>query len=532
MRRQLPCLGLTTAIVVSLLMVQAGQALATAPTSAPTILSPVNGSSVGNGNPTLSWTAVGNAVRYRVQIATTLTFSSTIYSVDVTALQATPPTLLPFSTLYWRVAGEDGSSALGPYSVASFTKNISSAPVTVTPSNRQTLTFPTDPVVFSWQPVPGAVSYTLQVGNSSDFIGAQQYTTANTSYTLTDTQSFTLSDGTTLQSWWWQVQAVYANSSATQWSTPWSYQINWPATPQLETPANGAVGVVDTVFSWDAIPGAATYDIQVSPNGDWQNNLVINQSGVVGTRYAPDQTLNNSSYYWRVRARAAGNATNYGQWSTAFLFTRSWSTRPVTISPDWTGGSADPPVVGNLEFSWTPAAASGAGWVDHASHYEIQIGTDPNFSNGTYTMCTTDQTTYTLYQAVTSDGEPGGCNMPASVSIGIPTFYWRVRGIDGPAGINGQWDSTGPSDTQRFVYLPSLPDLLTPTNGADVETPVLSWSAVSGAEQYRVTIKNVHGVQVEQADTYGSRTRLRRSSPPTAPSRGPSRRSTPRATLG
>jgi hypothetical protein len=204
----------------------------------------------------------------------------------------------------------------------------------------------------------------------------------------------------------------------------------------------------------------------------------------------------------------------------------------VTISPDWTGGSADPPVVGNLEFSWTPAAFNGLGWVDHASHYEIQIGTDPNFSNGTYTMCTTDQTTYTLYQAVTSDGEPGGCNMPASVSIGIPTFYWRVRGIDGPAGINGQWDSTGPSDTQRFVYLPSLPDLLTPTNGADVETPVLSWSAVSGAEQYRVTIKNVHGVQVEQADTYGSRTRLRRSSPPTAPSRGPSRRSTPRATLG
>jgi len=37
---------------------------------------------------------------------------------------------------------------------------------------------------------------------------------------------------------------------------------------------------------------------------------------------------------------------------------------------------ADPPIVGNLEFSWTPASSSGAGWVDHASHYELQIGTD------------------------------------------------------------------------------------------------------------------------------------------------------------
>src|ERR1035437_5274077 len=397
MRNRFVSLGVAMVIVASLLMVQAGEALATAPTSAPTILSPADASSVGNANPTLSWAAVPGAYRYKVQVSTGPGFSSPIYSQDVYALQATPPLLLPFSTLYWRVAGEDNGGAVGPYSSASFTKNTSSAPVTVTPTNSQTLTFPTDPVVFSWQPVPGAVSYALQVATSSSFTGATQYTTSNISYTLTDTQSFTLSDGTTPQVWYWQVRAVYVDSSVTQWSTPWSYSVSWPAVPQLKSPANHASGVVDTIFSWDPVPGAASYQIQISPNGDWQNGTVVDRSGILSTRYAPDSTLLNSAYFWRVRARAVGSASNYGQWSAISDFTRAWSPRPVTDSPHWAGGLADPPEVGNLRFSWTPASSSGPGWVDHASQYEIQIGNDVNFSNGTYWTCRTDQTTFTPY---------------------------------------------------------------------------------------------------------------------------------------
>jgi large repetitive protein len=504
MRHKISCLGIALGLVASLLMVSAGQVLATAPTSAPTILSPSDGSTVGAANPTLSWSAVGNAAKYRVQIATSLTFSSPIYSIETPGLTATPQSQLPFSQLYWRVAGEDSGGLTGPYTVASFSKTLGSAPTPLTPTNAQTLTFPTDPVVFSWLPVAGAVSYTIQIGNSSDFTGATQDTTSNTSYTLLNTQSFTLSDGVTPQSWWWQVQATYANSSVTAWSTPRSYQIIWPATPQLESPANGAVGVIDTVFSWDPVPGAASYDIQVSPNGDWQNNKVIDRTGVLSTRYAPDQTLDNSSYYWRVRARAAGSAANYGQWSSAFSFTRSWPTRPVTINPSWPGGAADPPIVSNLEFSWTPAAASGAGWVDHASHYEIWIGTDVNFSPGTYMQCTTDQTTYTPYGAVTGGNEPPGtCNMSLSVNPGT-VYYWRVRAIDGLQQVLGLWNSTSSDDTQRFIYLPSLPDLSCgPSGGVSVQTPVLCWSPVSGAEQYRVTIRRHDGTIFDQMLTWG-----------------------------
>jgi hypothetical protein len=321
-------------------------------------------------------------------------------------------------------------------------------------------------------------------------VSSSQYGTQNASFTLQDTQSFTLSDGTTPQSWWWQVQTNYPNGSVSPWSTGWSYQVVWPATPQLKTPADLST-VVDTVFSWDPVPGAVSYDIQVSANADWQNNLTWYQYGVLGTRVAPTQTLNNNSYYWRVRARAVGNTTNYGQWSTPFLFTKGWPTVPTTVYPLWAGGSADPPVVSTLRFSWTPAASSGAGWVDHASRYRIDIGTNPNFTNGSYWTCYSNQTTFT----------PDDQCHP-SLAIGT-TYYWRVRGIDDPAGIIGLWSSSNPSEVQRFIYQPALPDLSCgPANGASVSTPVLCWSAVAGTERYQVTIKRLDGSTAVQDTTW------------------------------
>jgi len=486
--RRLSCVALVVGLVVCTLGATAGTALAVAPSSAPTIVSPTDGSSVG-ANPILSWASLTGAAKYRVQIATTIGFSSTLYNVDTFALQATPPSQLPFGQLYWRVAGLDSSNNIGPYAVASFTKLAGTAPVSISPTDGQTLHFPTDPVLLTWQPVPGATSYTVQVDNASDFVGATSYATANTSYAMTDTQAFTMADGVTPQSWWWRVQANFPSSQVTAWSTPWSYQIGWPDAPQLESPANNALGVTEVVFSWDPVPGAATYQIQVSPNRDWQNNKIIDAT-VDSTRYAPYPTLDNQSYYWRVRARAAGTANNFGPWSAEFVFDRSWPTRPVIVSPLWAGGAAPTPVVSNLKLSWTPASAGGAGWVDHADHYELMISTDLNFSPGSNPVsCYTNHTTVTPYTAVLGGGEPGGC------AIGMvpgTTYYWRVRGIDSAKGILGIWDITEPGENQRFIYMPA-PVPCGPTSGASVATPILCWSGISGAIQYRVTINKSGG---------------------------------------
>jgi hypothetical protein len=467
-------------------------------------LSPANGASVGAANPILTWSPVAGATRYRVQVSASPSFSSLLYNTYTFATKATPYTQLPFGTLYWRVAGDDGAGNNGPFAEASFVETLTQAPVTLTPTDGQTLTFPAEPVIFSWNPVPGATSYSVQVDSAESFVSATQYTTKNTSFTLTDTQSFTQADGTT-QSWYWRVQANLAASQVGPWSEGQSYQIEWPAAPQLRSPAPLA-NVTDIVLSWDPIAGAQSYEVQINPNEDWQNPT-IDQLGVLSTRYSPYTTLLNGSYYWRVRARAAGTATNWGPWSTSRQFTRSWSPKPVPVHPFWDGGAI--PTLSNLEFSWTPASSSGAGWVDHAAYFEVQFSSDINFSGGIQS-CRTNHTTLSPYNAVTGGGEPGACTL--SLVPGY-TYYWRIRGIDAPpasatynaSGVLGLWDSTESSDTQRFTYLPDMPDLSCgPAGGSTVSTPVLCWSPVSGAEKYHVIVRNNIHVIVSESDTYAT----------------------------
>ena len=178
----------------------------------------------------------------------------------------------------------------------------------------------------------------------------------------------------------------------------------------------------------------------------------------------------------------------------------------MLINPAW-----DPlnpsviPTVSNLEFSWTPVAASGAGWVDHASHYQIEISPDQNF-NSNVLSCYTDQTTFTPYVPVISAGEPDGCGIGATLSIGI-VYYWRVRGIDAPANVLGLWDSNSSANTHRFIYgsASNVPSIVSTSpctaSGAHTQTPVLCWSAVSGAEMYVVTILKHSGVQADAIET-------------------------------
>ena len=75
-------------------------------------------------------------------------------------------------------------------------------------------------------------------------------------------------------------------------------------------------------FSWQPVPGAKTYQLQVSPNGDWDNNLALDVP-VKGTKYSPPTTLDNGGYFWRVRAKDARGVPNNGPWSAEWQFNRA-----------------------------------------------------------------------------------------------------------------------------------------------------------------------------------------------------------------
>jgi hypothetical protein len=435
-------------------------------------------------NPTLRWDKVAGATTYHVQVATDGSFSGVVWDTTTYGHQVTPPNALPIGTLYWRVATTIGSSS-GPFAQQTFSESWNSAPQLQSPANPPpaapspaALTYPNDPAVFSWTALDGATRYTLQIDDAPDFIGAQSFSTPNTSYTLTEPQ-------TVGQQFYWRVQASSGSGGVVSpWSDTWSYTYQWQSIPVMETPTDGQ-SVTDVTFRWDAVKGAKNYELQVSPNGQWTNNSTIDKT-LVATTYAPAAPLDNGSYFWRVRSIDA--AGHFGPWATPFSFTRQWVDRVVLQVPAYSSSTPNdiPNIGSDVRFQWSA--------VRHASEYEVQFSVDQNFSQTI--SCYTNHTEWTPYTRifpVNGSIEPGSCLSPTNPHVpiwssGIP-YYWRVRGLDG--SILGLW-----SDPGEFIRNPPSPQLSAPADGDTVAVPTMRWSPVPGAEKYRVTLTSKSGSPV------------------------------------
>jgi hypothetical protein len=458
-----------------------GPAGAAVPTEAPTIIGP-NGTSVG-ANPVLQWEPLEGVTKYRIQVATSASFSPLLWNTDVFNTSATPPTELPLGPIHWRVAGMDGS-AIGPFEPASFTRTQLDGPQLLAPADESTLEYPSEPVILRWEAVTGIKNYKVEVDDAPDFIGAQTITTDATNWALLNTQALG-------QTFYWRVQGLAGASGVnTEYSETWEYDLAWadegtPAVPVLSTPAAGAT-ITDVVFRWGAVAGAAKYQIQVSPNGDWANNITFDKT-VWGTSYSPPVTLNNASYFWRVRALSVRTPTDTGPWSPdGRQFTRSWADVPLQVAPDDGELAAE-----DFLLRWDP--------VPHAAAYEVQIGTDPNFSLDTYDTCTTNHTDWAPYYRLrTTDPafpiRPGPCGLSdVSNSRRVylrqgQRYYWRVRGLD-ISSPNLAVSALGRfSNTRNFIYAPGpgAPLPIGPTG--TVEVPKLEWEPVPGVERYVVEV--------------------------------------------
>lgn len=456
--------------------------VAAATLAAPTLTSPASGDTVAE-NPVFAWSAVADAVKYRIEVSSSASFTPAVVADETANLRYTPIDELPLGPLFWRVAARDSTNTLGVWANGSFTKEWASAPNPLTPAAGDTLQFPADPLLFTWDPLPGAQSYQLQVDDDEDFIGAGTLTTKNTAFVITDP----LTSG---QSFWWQVRGV-SGGLFSDWSPKRQFSVEWPSVPVLVAPANAAT-ITDVVLDWSPVPGAKTYQVQVSPNGDWANNVTVDVP-VKGTRYSPPTTINNGNYFWRVRAKDA--AANNGLWSTEWRFQRAWSPRPTLLFP--ANGNYH---VADLTFAWTP--------VQNAAFYEIETSEDPNFLPENSVSCYTNHTRFTPYAKILESGEPGSCAITAPVGA---TVYWHVRGIDSPVknagagepGVLGLWSNTSNSDVWSFAYVPVVPELVTPLNGSTVEVPTFLWNDIPLATRYRITIVDKDGVTTS-ADTYST----------------------------
>lgn len=85
----------------------------------------------------------------------------------------------------------------------------------------------------------------------------------------------------------------------------------------LTLPANGAINVpLTSSFVWEQLTGAGTYEYQCATDNTFTN---IVQSGILSGLTVPFSSLiDNTTYYWRVRANVSGNVS---LWSVIWSFT-------------------------------------------------------------------------------------------------------------------------------------------------------------------------------------------------------------------
>jgi len=435
----------------------------------------------------LSWSPVAKATSYEVQVDDSSAFDSLNFTATTVNTQIVPTKVLPSGDLFWRVRTISGSTR-SAWSQGSFSEDPINAPVPLSPIDGDTLNQPQDPPLLQWSPVQGATSYTVQVDGDADMIGAKSYTTKSAS--LVDPDPLTAGD------WFWTVTASKGSGLSSLPSDVASFNINGLPAPQIVYPVDDINQTLeDVVFDWTPVPGAKTYDLQVATDADF-NNTQLTVTGIQSTRYSPATTLNSDQFWWRVRA--VDPAGQQSAWTSSLNgFKRVWPDAPQALYP--LGSTSSPAALNGTKafFQWSP--------VQHATEYQLQISTDPNFSPGVTDTCKTAQTTYT----------PTGYRNPdCSFPSGATVLYWRVRPLDLPypnGGLPGIF-----STPQAFTYTPPAPpagswdpnaevtglkiavggtgiaDAGKGCTGTDPEdtcnglptTPVLSWNPVPGAVVY------------------------------------------------
>src|SRR5437764_11271998 len=104
------------------------------------------------------------------------------------------------------------------------------------------------------------------------------------------------------------VGAMCASVVATFVATPMAQAadpITTQSAPTLTAPANdplSATPLKNVVLQWNPVQYAASYEVQISPNGDFTNNTVTlpNNGVTVNNFYEVPLSLPHASYFWHV----------------------------------------------------------------------------------------------------------------------------------------------------------------------------------------------------------------------------------------
>lgn len=185
--------------------------------SVPTLVSPANGVT---GQPTVltfDWNESSGAESYTMQVSTSNTFSPLVVNrEELTGTSSEVTALSPGTVYFWRVNARNSAGSSAWSEIWSFATqgDRPSAPILVAPANGAT--GQPASLTFSWNSVPEAVDYQLQVAPNAEFTGPIP---VDATLTTTSREVTGLSSGTL---YYWRVRARNSSGNG-NWSEIWTF---------------------------------------------------------------------------------------------------------------------------------------------------------------------------------------------------------------------------------------------------------------------------------------------------------------------
>jgi hypothetical protein len=522
---------LLTAAFLAITFFTAGPARAAV--NHPTQIAPAAGTT-SEFLPAFAWTPVPNADKYEFQIAADPGMNSGVLGggKDDFFTKNTRGTLqqtVPNGTYYWRVRSVAVDGSVSAWSaVWSFTKQWDLQPAKQTPGDGQSLTFPSNPVVLKWSGIAGAAQYLVPVASDPTLSSIVfKYTNQDDPNGPPNVAATSAAIAAPLAPglYYWGVIPVDAEGNRGVATPVTTFSWVWPSiTTPTVVDQDPSTTVYDPKFSWDPIPGAAKYEVEINSSTDFAPGSKVCCTGTtIATSLSPAKVFANATYHWRVRAiDPDGNA---GVWNVGPVFQKTFDNVPPVTAPsiknlrmrdnlndpgvDQDSGTAgyqtNVPIV-----TWTP--------VHGASSYEVDVA-PYEAGNCNYSAPASDHhwDVFTAVNAWTPLGEGWNSVKPYPNALAVSnefislvpgSYCVQVRArTDRDAGshdIFGDWtavdDGTGNGTAFDFTGYPSgdsagcsgypcSTDYMYPAATANsTQTPYFTWKAISGAQSYFVIV--------------------------------------------
>src|SRR5436190_2933233 len=484
--------------------------------------------------PSFVWTPVKNADHYEFQVSADPGMGSPVLGggKDDFFTNNTRATLIqtvPNGTYYWHVRAISADGFVSAWTpIRPFMKLWNLMPSIQNPGPGASLTFPSNPVVLRWSGIPGAAQYLVPVA-SDPLLGSIVFRYSNqddlTGPPNVAATSAAISSPLAPGSYYWAVQPVDAEGNRGVQTPVTTFSWVWPSTtvPQV-TDLDPSAEVFDPKFSWNPVPGAARYEVEINPSVDFAPGSKVCCTGTtIATSLSPPKVFKNDTYHWRVRALDPNG--NAGVWNVGPVFKKTFDNVPPVTAPaiknlHMRDNTNDPGVdqdLGTLGYqtqvpivTWTP--------VPGASAYHVEVAPyDTGTSQCNWTATQHHWNVSTAVNAWTPLGEnwnnvkPKQDALPVAnepVSLVTGAYCVRVRArtdrdtnsqdvygdetyLDDGTGRGTAFDWTGYPTAAPSACLGYLcsGDYLTPAaHVTKTRTPYFTWNPIPGAQSYFVLV--------------------------------------------